>query len=88
MVRNVEFWEGQLSHAKLLCAVPVTVRVQAAHGPNSEMPNLGIEESGENARMVRIVGLDRRIVNNLHDFCGAGGPTLSASMQGLSGKAS
>ena len=31
---------------------------------------------------------DRRIVNNLHDFCGAGGRTLSAWMQGLSGKAS
>ena len=40
----------------------------------------------ENARMVRIVGLDRWIVKNLHDFCGAGGRTLSAWMQGLLGK--
>ena len=81
---------AELSHAaKLLCAVPVTVSVQAVLGPNSEMPNSGIGRNRwENARMVWIVGLDRRIVKNLHDFCGAGGRTLSAWMQGLSGKAS
>ena len=77
-----------MSHAELLCVVPVTVSVQAIPGPNSEMPNPGIEESGGKCPDGLDRGLDRRIVNNLHDFCGAGGRTLSASMQGLSGKAS
>ena len=52
-------------------------------GPNSEMPNPGIEESGGKCPDGLDRGLDRRIVNNLHDFCGAGGRTLSASMQGF-----
>ena len=38
--------QGQLSHAKLLCALPVTVRVQAAtESVGAEFLNSPIEES-------------------------------------------
>ena len=44
--KKVDSWQGQLSHAKLLCALPVTVRVQAAlESVGAEFLNSPIEES-------------------------------------------
>ena len=85
--RNVRFWQEQLSHVKLLSAVPVTAPVQESFRPKFRNAECG--KSRNRGKMPGWSGSpDRRIVNNLHDFCGAGGRTLSAWMQGLSGKAS